>query len=104
MPGDDLVLATRLQLSSALTSARLLINGEPLVTWNFEPSGPHLRRVIIPADQIPADGSLRITFDVTVPWSPRELGIGSDERRLGVALYGIRLCEQSAGACLVPES
>ena len=104
VPGDDLVLATRLQLSTALTSARLLINGEPLVTWNFEPSGPHLRQVIIPADWIPADGSLRITFDVTVPWSPRELGIGSDERRLGVALYGLRLCEQSVGACLVPES
>ena len=104
VPADGLVMAARVRLSRTLDSARILINGEPLVTWSFGPSAPHLRQVIIPADRIPADGSLRLTFDLTVPWSPRELGIGSDERRLGVALYGIRLCERSAGECLVPES
>jgi len=104
VPADDLVMAARVRLSRTLDSAQILINGEPLATWSFGPSAPHLRQVIIPADRIPADGSLRLTFNLTVPYSQRELGIGSEERRLGVALYGIRLCQRSAGECLVPES
>jgi hypothetical protein len=103
VPDDDLVMAFRVMLSTTLHSARLLLNGEPLVTWDFGPSAPQLRQVVIPADRIPADGSLRVTFEVTAPWSPRELGFGTDDRRLGVALYGVRLCERSEGECLVPE-
>jgi hypothetical protein len=91
--------------SIALDNARISVNGEPLETWSYtQVLGPHVRQVTIPADRIPPDGSLRITFDVTNPRSPRELGTGSDERRLGVALFGVRLCERSATECLVPES
>jgi hypothetical protein len=103
VPDEDLVVAFRMRLSRVLHSARVLINGEPLVTWDRGPSAPRLRQIVIPADRIPADGSLRVTFEVTAPWSPRELGFGTYDRRLGVALYGVRLCERSEGECLVPE-
>ena len=105
LPAEDLVLAARIRLSFALDHVRLSLNGEPLVTWNYtRVMGQHVRQVIIPADRVPADGSLRIRFDVTNPRSPQELGTGQDERRLGVALFGIRLCERSAAECLVPAS
>ena len=105
VPDNDLVLTARLRLSIALDNVQISVNGEPLETWSYrQVLGPHVRQVTIPADRIPPDGSLRITFDVTNPRSPRELGTGSDERRLGVALFGVRLCERSAAECLVPES
>ena len=87
VPGDDLVMAVRVQRSRAIDTARLTLNGEPLETWNFAENHPHVREVIIPAERIPADGSLRFTFDVADAVSPREFGTGPDDRRLGVGVW-----------------
>ena len=55
------------------------------------------RRVTVPPDLL-EDGWLRVTFVIPEARSPRELGMGQDERHLGLGLVRLHAGEPAGRA------
>ncbi len=69
---------------------RLSVNGEPVTEWVSHKKSLQAFSVRIPARLVTGD-ELRIAFGLPDAVVPKSLGLGGDERRLGVALVSLRL-------------
>ncbi|MDG2039521.1 MAG: LTA synthase family protein [Ilumatobacter sp.] len=102
-PGtEDLLFAARIRNGATVTGAELRVNGQPLDSWDFDGQvSPHIRTVVIPAEIVPLDGTLRIEIATRDFESVGPSG-ETDSRRLGVAVFGIRVCQGDDKPCDVP--
>ncbi|MFN2476109.1 MAG: hypothetical protein ABR526_07200 [Chthoniobacterales bacterium] len=89
-------LILRMQLSG-LTKApelpfqavELLANGIKVGDWQVGTDAEYTSE--IPLELVRAGGPLRIEMKIANATTPKKLGIGADERALGVALHSLRL-------------
>jgi glycosyltransferase involved in cell wall biosynthesis len=76
------------------------VGGHHVTTWSFvNPTDFSFveRRVTVPPDLL-EDGWLRVTFVIPEARSPRELGMGQDERHLGIGLVRLHAGEPAGRA------
>jgi phosphoglycerol transferase len=75
-------------LLSALTSDPILVYANDRQIGEWRPTtAPVEYSAAIPADLVDVSPSLRITFRITNPVSPKTLGLSSDSRLLGICVY-----------------
>jgi hypothetical protein len=65
------------------------LNGRPLTNWILRDSNPLTYSVSVPRDLLAKKNVLR--FELPDARSPKELGISTDARRLGIAVERIEL-------------
>ena len=73
----------------AKQDVKVSVNDRYLLDWHVDAGGRY--KVLIPADLIETDGSLRVELDISHPISPLELGISKDPRKLGVAAVELEI-------------
>lgn len=64
------------------------INGHTLANWQCDKNIGREESIVIPAKLI-SESFLEVRFDLPDAVTPRDLGIGDDNRKLGIALYNI---------------
>jgi glycosyltransferase involved in cell wall biosynthesis len=63
------------------------VGGQDIGTWSCAISSPSgTQRLTIPADIVPANGTIDLEFSISDPRSPAELGASSDARLLGIGV------------------
>jgi hypothetical protein len=71
----------------------VLVNDVPLAHWHFRASldsNPVTRELKIPAD-ILRSRYLEMKFRIEKPTSPAQVGVGADDRRLGIGLMRMQI-------------
>ena len=87
-----LSLRTASLIGTVPISLDVVVNGVGLATWRHEGDGVFQQRSVdVPAELIPDDGLLFVTLRPDRAASPMELGVGTDERRLSVALASVTI-------------
>jgi hypothetical protein len=74
--------------------ASVVANGISVAAWRFRPeqhTRTHAVVCCVPADVVAKDGLLWIAFHIKGASSPREAGIGPDDRRLGLGFQSLVL-------------
>lgn len=89
-PGESLEVTLRARAvvtaERPLQQVEVLVNGRPFTTWAFSTDSP--QDLTLPVAAFP-EGRAIIGFRVRDPVSPRALGLGADDRRLGLGLLGL---------------
>ena len=71
-------------------TADILANGVLVGTWTWTSQTPVWSRLVIPKELLGAS-VVKLEFRVAHPLSPAELGIGADQRQLGVLIRSLRM-------------
>ncbi len=107
VPRDDLILAGIVKGyvndRSPRLEVRVLVNGRQVDRWVFRDGGLQHIEVRIPAPfckEYSIKPLLRVTFEITAPVSPAELGLSKDKRPLGLGVQELTVKPIAAGAPL----
>lgn len=72
---------------------RVDVGGSPLASWTFDSPGSGARHVEIPLEKLSGEKCV-ITFDISNPVSPAELGLSDDTRQLGIGITRIMFTDR----------
>jgi hypothetical protein len=91
-PGESLEVTLRARAvvttDRPLQQVDVLLNGRPFTTWAFSTDSPQDLTLLVAAFP---EGRAVIGFLVRDPVSPRALGLGDDDRLLGLGLLGLAI-------------
>lgn len=79
-------------------------DGQPLRELVLDRFSERMHEVQIPAEAIGADGQVELVLDFPDARSPRELGLGDDDRRLAVRLISLLLLPAAAATAPRPPA
>ena len=100
-------LTVFLAAGSERREVELSLNGQPAGTWVFEGRSPVRveRAVLVRSGIIEPAQPVTVSFRITSPVTPKELGLSSDPRRIGVALSSITVTvgRRSRGLAAAPN-
>lgn len=87
----ELDIAAFLPLVGSTQSAKIIINGVYVDAFHFtEANNRAVRKLTLPVE-LQRSTTMNIELHIESPTSPKQAGISTDPRKLGVALYGIKL-------------
>jgi hypothetical protein len=72
-------------------NAEVFANDIPVGKWRFTKEEIERQKAVIPKEAIGTSGRLVLRFVIAEPRSPRQLGIGADDRQVGLAFSRIRI-------------
>jgi hypothetical protein len=70
------------------------INGAPLAAWKFSDGSPATEQILISNQLLrEANGAVVVSFDLPDAVMPKQLGLGGDDRKLGIFVRKIAIDE-----------
>jgi hypothetical protein len=67
----------------------LIANGTKIADWQVAGDAEHTAE--IPVDVVRGSGTLRLELKIPKATTPKELGMGADERVLGISLHSLQI-------------
>jgi len=74
---------------------KVFANGLQVGVWRFTEGVKTRQSAVIPRAAIGVDGSLVLCFEIANPTTPQSLGMGDDDRKLGIWLSSLRIDQVS---------
>jgi len=75
-------------------TAKVSVNGTPVANWKFSGGSSTTEQIRVPSQLVRgANGALTVDFEFPDAISPKELGQGGDDRKLGVFVRQVQIAE-----------